>query len=656
MFNLCIKRLIGVCSVWAALQFTCGKCSAQINSWTNPVSANWEEPYWSLGILPNSTQMVMITNDGYKAVGIFPSTVLNFPNSLTVSNLTISAPTNAFSTLLLNYSGTATPLRVLNGCTISTNGSLDNLYGAFEVDSGQWNITSGQFIQEGGTTVATNATTSVLAGSMNLTNADVNLGDLDLGDSFTISGTVVQAGGSVDCALVVHGGSYSFLSGTFSGECSVLSPFGVGYFGYSTFNQYSGTNYAVISLGTSPRFPFGSGFGTYTLYNGAVVTSNVDIGRAGYAHGEFNQAEGFVSIASLNLGGGIGGGGTGTTGVGTYSLTNGILLTGNLNIANGSIIQAGGQHTTTNALVLGLYSVSRFFASYSLSGGEFFCPGIYMGTSGFWVFYTAFYQSGGTNSVAGDLIFDDTGYSLSGGTLLTSNTVVLQGGIHSQFLQTGGEHRVSNTLSNLDQYFLSGGTLSASNIVLSGTLSVSNSAVILNPGLFNFGGNLQLFNNANENLGQMLLSSNSSIDLEPGTHTLAFLNSSSIAWGNGVTLTVSNWTGLANGGGSDQLLFGSNSSGLTQAQLHQIQFVNPSGFPVGVYPAQMLATGEVVPAPLPMLLSSRNRNGFILNWSDGFVLQSATNLQGPYSDVTSATSPYTNLGFQLPQQFFRLRQ
>jgi hypothetical protein len=233
---------------------------------------------------------------------------------------------------------------------------------------------------------------------------------------------------------------------------------------------------------------------------------------------------------------------------------------------------------------------------------------------------------------------------------------VLHGGVTSQFLQTGGEHRVINTLSNLDQYFLSGGTLFASNIVLSGTLSVSNSAVILNPGLFNFRGNLQLFDNANENLGQMLLSSNSLIDLVSGARTLTFLNSSSVAWSNGFTLTFSNWTGSTNGGGSDQLLFGNNSSGLTQTQLHQIQFVNPGGFPAGVYPAQMLATGEIAPAPLPLLLSSRSRNGFVLNWSDGFVLQSATNLQGPYSDVTDATTPYTNLSFQLPQQFFRLRQ
>ena len=87
---------------------------------------------------------------------------------------------------------------------------------------------------------------------MNLTNADVNLGDLILGDS-TSSGTVVQAGGSVDCVLVVQAGNYSFLSGTFSGECFVSNPSGFQY-PPPSFSQYSGTNYAAISLGTDPLF------------------------------------------------------------------------------------------------------------------------------------------------------------------------------------------------------------------------------------------------------------------------------------------------------------------------------------------------------------------------------------------------------------------
>ena len=265
--------------------------------------------------------------------------------------------------------------------------------------------------------------------------------------------------------------------------------------------------------------------------------------------------------------------------------------------------------------------------------------------------------------VGGNLDFTGSIYDLSAGTLLTSNSIVdlvfiddLGNRIPSQFIQTGGEHRVSNTLSDYYQYVISGGTVSATNIVLRGVLTVSNTAVILNPGLFDLGGQLQLFDNASENLGQMLLSSNSIIDLEPGAHTLAFQNSSPVAWNNGWTLTVSNWTGLTNGGGADRLLFGNNSSGLTQVQLHQVQFANPAGFPAGVYPAAMLGTGEVVPTLWQMLLFSRNQTGLVLNWSGSYVLQRATNVEGPFFDVAGATSPYTTSSYQLPQQFFRLRQ
>jgi hypothetical protein len=614
-----------------------------VNSWTNPLSAPWEgSTNWSLGQLPGSNQWVMITNAGYKGVGISSSSVSNFPASMTVSNLTISAPANALSTLLLNYSGTTTPLRVLNGCTISTNGSLDNFYSAFEVDSGQWNITNGQFSQEGGTTLATNARTSVVGGSMNLTNGDVKLGPLLVGmvTGEATNSSVTQAGGSVECTLVVQSGSYSLLSGSFSGECYVSG-------GYPAFSQYGGTNYASIGLGPNPYFY--SAFGTYTLYDGAILASTLRM-----ASGLFYQEGGFVSIASFEIGGGFR-----SRDYGSYTLSNGILRMGSFAAGNGRIVQAGGECTISNTL--GLYGAVDDYGSswvgYSLSGGALFCLSIDMGGLG------GFDQSGGTNVVVGDLTFNGSGYGLSAGLLVTSNTVVeptyvnqFGDRISSEFFQTGGEHRVNNTLSDYDQYLLSGGTLSATNIVLRGILSVSNSAVILNPGLFDFGGELELFDNVNESLGGMLLSANSSIDLENGAHTLAFQNSSSLAWSNGWTLTVSNWNGSTNGGGSDQLMFGNNSSGLTPAQLRQVVFVNPAGFPAGAYPAQMFATGEVVPAQRPMLLSSRNRNGLILNWSSGFALQSATNVQGPYSDVTNATSPYTNFSFQLPQQFFRLRQ
>jgi hypothetical protein len=424
------------------------------------------------------------------------------------------------------------------------------------------------------------------------------------------------------------------------------------------FIQSGGTNFASIFLGSSPYFSGGS-FGTYSLAGGTVVSAEINVGTVHYAGGDFNQAGGLVSVQTLTLGSYSF---RSFPGQGIYSLTNGTLLTGAENVVNGGFHQAGGQHSMSNGLSLfgnfDDYGSDNRSVEYVLWGGLLSCPSVNMGL------YGSFHQSGGTNMVAGDLTFVNSTFSLSGGTLLTSNTVVAHGyfstsdGYHftSQFLHMGGQHHVSNTLSDLDQYFLSGGSLFANNIFLRGILSVSNGAAISNPGWFDFGGTFHLAGSASESLGQMLLSGDSSIVLATGTHTLTFLNSAALVWSNGVTLTITNWNGSTSGGGADRLIFGNNSGGLTTAQLRHIQFVNPPGFAAGYYPARMLATGELVPTSRPLLLPVRTGNKLILSWDATFVLQSSTNVQGPYADVSGATSPYTNIETQYPARFFRLRQ
>jgi hypothetical protein len=83
--------------------------------------------------------------------------------------------------------------------------------------------------------------------------------------------------------------------------------------------------------------------------------------------------------------------------------------------------------------------------------------------------------------------------------------------------------------------------------------------------------------------------------------------------------------------------------------------VNPGGFPSATYPARILATGEVVPMPLPVLSLQKNGTALVLSWPGNFILQSATNVIGPYVDVTNG-SPYTVDVNQLPMQFFRVRE
>src|SRR5262245_19217551 len=139
------------CLISFLIVFACASSSAQMNSWINPASGNWDAAAnWSLGSLPNSSQTVMITNSNWKAVGINPSTPVNFPGSMTVASLTVRGSTNTENTLLLNFFGTNTPLTVLNGLTLADDGRILNLNSALLVLSGVFIVTNTTMIQDGG--------------------------------------------------------------------------------------------------------------------------------------------------------------------------------------------------------------------------------------------------------------------------------------------------------------------------------------------------------------------------------------------------------------------------------------------------------------------------------------------------------------------------
>jgi len=65
---------------------------------------------------------------------------------------------------------------------------------------------------------------------------------------------------------------------------------------------------------------------------------------------------------------------------------------------------------------------------------------------------------------------------------------------------------------------------------------------------------------------------------------------------------------------------------------------------------------STLPSTGPIPLSVQNRPGaIVLAWTDPtFVLQSSSNAGGPFTNVPSAASPYTN-NIALPQLFFRLK-
>lgn len=58
----------------------------------------------------------------------------------------------------------------------------------------------------------------------------------------------------------------------------------------------------------------------------------------------------------------------------------------------------------------------------------------------------------------------------------------------------------------------------------------------------------------------------------------------------------------------------------------------------------------------PTLNTLPGTGSLVLQWSNDFTLQTATNVGGPYTDLIGATSLYTNQFTNSLQQFFRLRQ
>jgi hypothetical protein len=152
-----------------------------------------------------------------------------------------------------------------------------------------------------------------------------------------------------------------------------------------------------------------------------------------------------------------------------------------------------------------------------------------------------------------------------------------------------------------------GGTSSVT--VTQGTLLLGNSNQIkntatmtLNGGTFNTGGFSEHgANNNTAGIGALTLQTTSIIDMGTGTSIVAFADSSGQTWGASQLLKIYNWSGTPNtGNGTDQLYFGTTSSGLTSAQLAQIQIYSDAGTTLygGGNPI-LLSNGELVPVPEP---------------------------------------------------------
>src|ERR1700726_2101111 len=216
-------------------------------------------------------------------------------------------------------------------------------------------------------------------------------------------------------------------------------------------------------------------------------------------------------------------------------------------------------------------------------------------------------QTIAVNNTAGLLINGSVGGTIGltkadTGTLTLTSTSIYTGTttINAGTLNAGAAGSLGGSSSIVVN---AGGTLLLSQSGSATNDRINNSSTMtLNGGTFNTGGlsEHELSGvTVTPGIGALTLLSNSIIDLGAGASIIAFANSSAQTWTG--MLRIYHWWGAPVAGhGIDQLYFGTDSTGLTAAQLSQIAFysdsgttfLGPAGFAIGM-------DGEIVPVSEP---------------------------------------------------------
>lgn len=326
------------------------------NSWISG-DGKWETATnWSSGITPSLADSAdFIANAGNNTVTIDAVTAGSFSSTLSISNLTISAPLNMTNTLLLSDAGTNTPLAVRDTVRVGSGGAMFITNSALKVSGPKGGTVSvdGQLtlVDDGTILVSSNllvgaldplGTVNILGGALYVTNAAHNA------VTEVRYGTVMLTNGlyATDSLLITNPGA-NFLNngGTFtitglsqvdqgtqtvaSGTTEISSNLLIG----SSVDSTGTVNVAGGQLiVTNASITIGDlGVGIMTVSNAAVSTISVDIGAGTNSQGTLTlQDDSDVTISS-NLTAGSASGATGIVNIagGSLTVTNGTLGVGN---------------------------------------------------------------------------------------------------------------------------------------------------------------------------------------------------------------------------------------------------------------------------------------------------------------------------------------
>jgi filamentous hemagglutinin len=547
------------------------------NSWIDG-SAKWETATnWWLGTAPSSSDAAdLITNAGNNTVTIDATTAGSFPGTMTIRNLTVSAPGVATNMLFLNNVGTNTPLRVLGVLTLGTNGAMvvnnsaaqstnsvsigsasssltvtnggslvvtnGNRTGSVVVNGGSLILGTGTFktdnliVTNGGTVQNTqtnqvdNESATVDGGSLVATNAPTTIGSvsnsvasLSVSSNATVltSLTTLAAGTNATASLTVQNTATMQVLSNLTAGSGVGATATVSIVG----GQLTATN-GVIGIGNDGTATNGFGVGTMTVSNGTVLANRILLGSSAGGQGQLTvQSNGLVSLV----------------GTGAFVACNDLICDGGtLEIGNG-VIYCGYQQPGAMTMSSGAASCELLEVGVNSQGTLTVLSGQMTISSTLDIGSTAagsVWMSGGQLTANGNTttIGDQEAgqFNLSGGTVQVSTLVV----------GTSGAPGGVGTLT------VAGGALTANAglIVGTGTVWVSNSGQLLVPSSLVIGSN---------GIGQLTISS-------------GLVQANSLVLTNGAQSQIALVGGVLNSGGTvvtngQNFLVGNGSSAATFA-------------------------------------------------------------------------------------------
>jgi T5SS/PEP-CTERM-associated repeat protein len=322
--NGTINALNGTVKFFSTFQNNGTFLTVDTNRWISASSGKWETAgNWSSGAPSINQPLLLITNAATKTVTI-DATTMNSPSTLSISNLTIAAPSGSTNTLSLNNAGTLSPLSIRNSLIIGTNGAVVVNHSAMQVSS---NV----FLGNGATSTLTITNSGILTVSNALGNARLLLGQAG-------QGTLTMNGGTVTVDLIAVTNNTSrvvFNTG-------VLNSRGTAVTNATVFTVGDGVNAATFRL-------LG---GVHSFNNGLRIRNNASLTGCGTING--------VVVVDA--------GGTVLTDCGG-SLTFGSSITNNgtMRAVNGSVLESYGT-VVNNGLIDAINGGINFHAGFINNG------------------------------------------------------------------------------------------------------------------------------------------------------------------------------------------------------------------------------------------------------------------------------------------------